>query len=339
MTIASINAESWQPASCRPGCHPFRIDCGKTGQSAVAWSAWVVQGSAAGPVFLVTAGVHGDEYEGMEGIRRFVEQLDPASLRGTVIGIPLVNERAFEAMQRTHPGDQLDLARAFPGKFDGRPTERLAWALRHCVLPQCDFYCDIHAAGIHYEIAPLTGYQLGEDSFNERQYRACAAFGLPIIWATGYLPGRSLSAAREAGVPAIYAEYAGGGDCRAADVAHCAEALQRVAAALGMLEPAPQLPFEGALVQDDSDQAGHLQAQGRAPASGFFRPRVKILDRVRRGDLLAEIADPLGRTLARIEAEQDGRVVMLRKTRYLRQGESGVSIIAMQKVKKGERGA
>lgn len=329
MKTVDCHIRDWKPVELGTGYHLQRLDLNKTpGGESLGWSAIVVRGAEKGPAFLVTAGVHGDEYEGMEGIRRFMHDLDPGGLRGTVIAIPVVHEAAFIGKQRTSPLDGLDLARTFPGREDGTPTERIAHALRFDLLPQCDFYCDLHAAGMHYEILQLSGYQLGTDEFNARQHAACVAFGLPLIWATTYLPGRSLSAARDANVPAMYVEYTGGGGCPEVDVDHCRAALNRVAACLNMVTGEYPREFDGDFVRDDSSESGHLQIQGIAEHNGFFRYRLGLGKRVRRGEVVGVIIDDFGRVQSTLKADRDGRIVNIRKTRYVAKGDTCFAVIS-----------
>ncbi|HRG16633.1 MAG TPA: succinylglutamate desuccinylase/aspartoacylase family protein, partial [Pseudomonadota bacterium] len=51
----------------------------------------VVHGPTVGPRICLTAAVHGDELNGIEIIRRLMNELDPAEMSGTVIGVPIVN--------------------------------------------------------------------------------------------------------------------------------------------------------------------------------------------------------------------------------------------------------
>ena len=88
----------------------------------------VITGSQDGPHFLITGGVHGDEFESMAAIRRLIAAVDPLQLRGRLICIPVVNEPAYWRGQRTAE-DQLDLARTCPGNPDGSITERIAHAI------------------------------------------------------------------------------------------------------------------------------------------------------------------------------------------------------------------
>ena len=72
-----------------------------------------IVGAAGGPRLLITGGVHGDEYEPMAAIRRLIRDVEPLSLRGTLLLAPVVNEPAFERRDRVGP-DGLDLAQVVP---------------------------------------------------------------------------------------------------------------------------------------------------------------------------------------------------------------------------------
>src|SRR5215213_10019634 len=86
--------------------------------SGLCLPALVVKGTTPGPILLVTAGLHGDEFEGMVAIPRFVRSLDPRTLAGTVVGLPICNPLAFESQSRQSPPavDGKNLAREFPGQ-------------------------------------------------------------------------------------------------------------------------------------------------------------------------------------------------------------------------------
>ncbi|WP_371815893.1 succinylglutamate desuccinylase/aspartoacylase family protein [Flavobacterium sp. CS20] len=71
-----------------------------------------------GPVVLITAGVHGDELNGIEIVRQFLERKMNKPLIGTIICIPVLNVFGFLNMQREFP-DGRDLNRIFPGSKKG----------------------------------------------------------------------------------------------------------------------------------------------------------------------------------------------------------------------------
>src|SRR5690606_3567346 len=60
----------------------------------------IAHGRQAGPRLCLTAAIHGDELNGIEMVRRLMYQLDPATMSGTVIGIPIVNLDGFRRGSR-----------------------------------------------------------------------------------------------------------------------------------------------------------------------------------------------------------------------------------------------
>ncbi len=53
-----------------------------------------VTGATPGPVLLVNAGVHGGEYPAIEAVIRLGKTLDPQTIAGTVILMPVLNVTA-----------------------------------------------------------------------------------------------------------------------------------------------------------------------------------------------------------------------------------------------------
>ena len=198
----------------------------------------VIHGHKPGPHLLITGGVHGDEFEPMAAIRRMIREIRPEELCGRVTLVPVVNEPAFRRGQRTAE-DGLDLARTCPGRVDGSVTERIAWELSK-LIRSADYYIDLHTGGTRLTVLPLTGYTLHPNAeVLEKQRRMARAFGLPLIWGTDpNLEGRSLSVARDANVPAIYAEYLGGGRFDPQGVEAYVRGCLGVMAEMGMLPQA-----------------------------------------------------------------------------------------------------
>ena len=80
-----------------PGRHPFSIPV-KGGQPIEGVR---LVGNQPGKTLVVTAGVHGDEYVGIQAVRELLAQLSPGELSGQVIFVPVVNAGGFFVSQRT----------------------------------------------------------------------------------------------------------------------------------------------------------------------------------------------------------------------------------------------
>ena len=295
--------------------------------SAIELTVLVVRGASPGKTLLVTAGVHGDEFEGMAAIRQVFAAADPRQLAGTLVALPVANPPSFEAGLRVNPDDRQDLARIFPGDAAGTVSEQLAHALTHSFIRHADLYCDLHSAGQYYAMPPLCGYQLREEPLLSAQREAAKVFGLPLVWGTPGLPGRSLSVAGEHGVPAIYAEITGEGRCRPADVASYVHGLNQLMALLGMTgRPALACQPEW-FIEDDRAGAGFLQVQSRAPLGGLFQADVSIWQPVSEGQRLGAIYDPAGNERHVLVAPHAGRVVFLRTFNRVLAGDALCNIL------------
>jgi predicted deacylase len=149
------------------------------------------------------------------------------------------------------------------------------------------------------------------------------AFNLPIIWGTtASLDGRSLSVARDAGVPAIYAEWGGAGRCDRAGVAAYADGCLDVMANQGMLDRPRRPSIVQHVVEDDRPESGHLQVCYPSPIAGLFEPALKLGDKVVVGDTIGRVSDCVEHQTASIESTQEGIILCLRTFAHVDQGDS-----------------
>src|SRR5579875_2508503 len=182
------------------------------------------RGSQPGPVVLAVAGVHGDEFEGMEAIRQVIASLNPERLQGTFLGLLIANPWAFEAQLRESPAilDGKNLARVFPGHDQGTPTDRLADSLFRFVLrnlTEADLLIDLHSGGTRYRYLPMVGYRNIESQSLPRSIEIARHFGIDRLWIIPDTPGPLNAETARAGIPTIGTEVTGQGGCLAEDVA------------------------------------------------------------------------------------------------------------------------
>ena len=145
------------------------------------------------------------------------------------------------------------------------------------------------------------------------QRQLAQAFNLPIVWGTNArLDGRSLSVARDANIPALYAEHGGAASCDPAGVDDYVAGCLNVAAHLGLVDQAPSPSRVRYLVEDDRDHSGHLQVQHPAPTAGIFQPCLALHDPVHAGEPLGHIVDLGGRPPTPIPATESGIILLLR---------------------------
>ena len=108
----------------------------------------VVHGNNPGPTLCMTAAIHGDEINGIEIVRRVIHNVSPTKLKGTLIGVPIVNQDGFRRSSR-YLSDRRDLNRHFPGNPKGSAASRLAYSLFHEVITHCHYLIDLHTGSFH----------------------------------------------------------------------------------------------------------------------------------------------------------------------------------------------
>ena len=279
-----------------------------------------VKGTIAGPTLLVLGAVHGDEYEGVETIPGVFRRVTPDALRGLLLMVPICNVPAYESALRSSPIDGLNLARVFPGDPNGTITQRIAYWITQKLIKPADFVIDLHSGGMTAEIPSLIGFTHSDDELGRRSRAGALAFGASVVWEhpPPMPPGRTLSAATDLGVPAIYTEANGGGYAHPSDVNGFTTGVINVMKHLDMLDGQPQIqPVTHHLSGD-----GNLDSVISTPAAGYFRSEVALLEEVSAGQRLGTVRDPFGEILAEIASENAGIVIMLRRIHRVHVGDN-----------------
>ena len=274
-----------------------------------------------GPVVALLAGVHGDEEEGVLAVQRVGALLTERPLaRGTVRSVPIAHPAAYAADRRTGPDDGLDLARCFPGDPAGTATQRLAHELTERVIRGSDLMIDLHSAGRAYAMPMFAGCIDGDDDVSERSRRAAVAFGAPLLWEhpAPVPPGRTLAAAIALGIPCTYVEGSGGASLDERELDLYVGGVLRVLADLGMLawQPHPGRPRR--VIRGGS---GDLDAGVTAPCGGRFVAARDAGDVLGPAELVGEIVDETGRSVAEVRAPSDCTLVFLRRAARIAEGE------------------
>ena len=277
----------------------------------IAVELFACAGHRPGPSVLVTAGVHGDEYEGPFAIAQFAETLSPRNVSGIVCLVPVANPFAFSAGTRASSVDGLNMARVFPGKEDGLPTERLAHFWFHRFARKADYLIDLHSGGVEYEFLPIAGFY-GLPRPENASFQAARTMGLPALWQLPETAGVLSREAMRAGKVAIGAEYLGAGRLSEEGVQAYVRGIRRCLELWQVLElsPSPEIP-EPRVFSDD-----WLLAE----VTGIFRTDRKLGDNVLAGEELATVGGYRGEVLARIAAPHAGVILGLRSKAYITAG-------------------
>ena len=264
----------------------------------------VICGSRHGKTLVVTAGVHGCEYVGIETLNRLKRELEPAALSGRVILLPLVNPEGFyQGSKQTIPADGKNLNRMFPGKPDGTFSSQLARALEETLYPEADFLMDLHGGDVNEALTPLVFFPASvPESLSAAASAAAENLSVPYRVASTSQNGL-YSWAAQGGIPALLVERGERGLWSEKEVAACRENVYELMRHLGILNAASVSPcFQQAEIR--------RAVYEEAPADGFWYPAVSAAgQKLKQGALLGTLKDSYGNEIARYPARFDGVVL------------------------------
>ncbi|NIJ45220.1 hypothetical protein FHR24_001659 [Wenyingzhuangia heitensis] len=273
-----------------------------------------------GPCVLISAGIHGDEVNGVEIVRQIVADKYNIPDAGIIICVPVVNVFGFLIKTREFP-DGKDLNRSFPGAKNGSLASKFAHFFMTEIVDHADYCIDFHTGGDTrfnypqvrisdedtktFNLAKIFGAKFVKySSQREKSYRASAvACGKKVLLYEG---GKSLdinTQVTNAGVTGIL----------------------NVLNALGVKEfPSSYNPFieEEQVIFNESKWI-------RANASGMYRSVVNNGEPIAKGDVIGLITDPYGFFERKIKSPVSGYIICLNHSPIVNQGDA-IAHIAIQ---------
>ena len=277
----------------------------------------VVRGKKDGPILWLNGATHGDEPEGPYSIFMALDDIDPESLAGTVVAVPVMNVGAFAAGNRGNPLDTFayDLNRVYPGSPDGYPTERIADAHWNAMKDVCDLQIALHSGGEHSYLAHMI---FATDNPQSMELAAAMGPQWPLVFPSPSGGGNPSSMIGNLGKAGITAEL--GGNCRllTSDFDKIAKDLRD--SYLNVMRHYDMI--EGEATYASEWMQGYQQAL-LAPASGMWvgSPDVEFERMLSKGTELGKVYNVYGNVTGTVQAPQDGVVFGLRSRASVLEGE------------------
>ncbi|MBB1243296.1 succinylglutamate desuccinylase/aspartoacylase family protein [Streptomyces durbertensis] len=208
------------------------------GTTTVELPLTLVHGHRPGPRVVITAGMHGGEFVGVDAAVRLAAALKPDAVHGRVAICPVANPPAvYHGRLDASPLDGVNINRVFPGDRRGTPTERLAaWHVEHLVAG-ADAYLDLHSGGIDEDLTDFVGYRLtGDPRLDDRARRMAHHLGVQdVVFGREANGGNSHAAAARLGVPAVLVETGDRGRREPATAARLADNVLGLLTELGVV--------------------------------------------------------------------------------------------------------
>ena len=286
--------------------------------------ATILHGEQPGKTVLITAGIHAEEYVGIQSALELSEMLKVQKIAGTVVIVKVVNRKAFEVRSESESHeDGKNLNRVFPGDREGTWSERLAYAIEKELLSIADYYIDLHSGDSYEQLTPYVYYAGAAAKEVVEQSREMAQQAdVPYMVASNVAMGGCYNYAASLGIPSILLERGQMGGWTKEESHSTRRDVRNILCHLGIYQGEKDYrnyyPLE---VKDLCYQAANEQ--------GLWYPCKKPGDMIQQGDILGVIKDYEGKILEVCKAEYGG--VILYQTGSLQVQESG-SVIAYGRI-------
>ncbi|MBT8245402.1 MAG: succinylglutamate desuccinylase/aspartoacylase family protein [Winogradskyella sp.] len=265
-----------------------------------------------GPTVLITAGIHGDEVNGVEIVRQIIAKGINIPKRGTIICVPVINVFGFINMNREFP-DGRDLNRVFPGNKSGSLASRVAHKLMTEIVPHADLILDFHTGGA--------------DRFNAAQMRIVKneivldelsqVFGAPFVYYSRNIKKSFRSSCYKKGIPILLFE---GGKSFNIDNRITNTGVNGAKRVLHHLE---MLSSKFKVSQPKKQTVKILESKWiRANYSGMFKASVSVNSQVEKGDVIGNITDPYGSFNHFVKAPNSGYIFNVNESPIIYQGDA-----------------
>lgn len=282
----------------------------------------VIHGESPGPVLALIAGTHGSEIAPILALHRVRRDLDPATLRGTVILVHIANLPSYT--KRTvyyNPWDWKNLNRVYPGRADGTVTERIAHAITTAVIDRADYLVDMHSGDgnenlIAYNYWNKLGLDPTVDSVGREMAQAWGNYGIVVDTARPRDPAASVytqNTAHLRGKPSITTENGFLGLPDPEMIQRNYDGAFRLMRYLRMLDGPVEL---------NDRPVWFLRTQVMtSPATGVWHPAVEVGQAVAEGGLLGYVTDYFGDRIAEVRAPFAGVAMYIVETPAMSAGE------------------
>lgn len=293
----------------------------------------ILRGERDGPCLWINGSVHGTELNGVLAALDFINGLDPAALRGSVVVTPFANPMATDARQKNTPQDGQDLDQTFPGNASGQLSDRLSASLFATAPDVADLLISMHTMGGPFNSDPYAVYKLhpngmvGEAELLGyiRNFSPFVACMMNVAPGQGELPGNIAGAIDyqmlSRGKPAFMVELGGGSRVQEDFVRRGVDGFHGVARAMGILDGAPAAPAGICKVS----RRHHVMCS----AAGLFRAGALPGTEIPAGRSIGRVVSAFGEVVQDIVFDRPVKLIGIRSDPVVHTGDR-VAFVATQ---------
>ncbi|WP_218396846.1 M14 family metallopeptidase [Alteromonas lipotrueae] len=297
----------------------------------------VINGGKSGPVLATIAGVHGYEYNSILATEKWLANIDPSTIAGTIIAVRVAHIPAFEEKSiYVNPYDRKNLNRSFPGKVEGTQTEQIAWNLSNHVIAKADFVIDLHSGDGAEWLAGFVGVYGGPLSSNYAQAMLVAeGFQFPNIVTYKMKTQKQVDTRRSLnrqavahGAPTILVEIGENGSKKEEHINAMVTGLEEATRILGITSPSSINTSKADLASQGAPDRRYFEGTFSVPVnfSGLWFPEITTGQFLKKGDMLGVVKDYFGNTVETVIAPESGFALYGLSGPSVKQGQSIMTI-------------
>jgi len=287
------------------GAHQFWFNAGTNGIAQLQLiPVTVFKGQEQGPRIMVTAGIHGDELNGVLTAQELIRSLDHKQLKGTITIVPMINltgmlNHSRDFFSSDPDSSPANLNRFFPGNPDGDAANRFVDTVWTKLLkPNADFAIDLHTQtrGAVYPLYIFADFTIPESLQMARLMSADCILDDPGD------EGVLETTWNRNNIPSITVEVGMGKTTQPELIERSLTGIHNILKSFGNLEGDMT---EAASKAIESKSVVSL----RATQGGFVLPEVELLDKVEKGEVVAKQYNAFGELIESYVAPESGVVL------------------------------
>ncbi len=272
----------------------------------------LVNGMEDGPTLLITSTEHGDEIQGIEVIRQITRhRVDPKTLKGAIIAIPVANPLAFMHHLYTSWIDNLDVSKVDAASREDAPTTGLlANTIWEDAYKKADMVINIHCNALPTALI-FQFLNISQPETRPIIAKMAKAFDVTTIYKgeegkplAEDAPPSLANLAQRHGIPVLMIELIEGGRISKPSTTIGVRGILNVMKIFDMLPGSPE-PQTGIPIVRGRNR---FYKMVRCTRGGIIHPTKSPGELIKKGEVIARIFDIWGNEVEAVQMPVDGYI-------------------------------
>jgi uncharacterized protein len=279
----------------------------------------IIEGNNKGDTAFLSAGMHGDELNGINIVSNFTNKINPKILNGTLIVAPILNPVGFYHGERRVRHDEKDLNRCF-GKNVDSFTNKLATTILDNIVSLSDFGVDFHDSNKRYILLPHTRiFEKEYKSVNELS----RIFGTEIVMKREEKSGILASEAiKQHNTPVLTVEIGGGMNVLPQYLKEGIRGINNILIHKKFMDGEIILPEKQFVLSERLGYNSNIQ--------GILNITKKLGNTIEEDEVVADVFNPLKEKKLEMVAKNPGILFSIKASSHIKSNERAFSLLHLK---------